>query len=158
MTQTCLQFVQWLKDWFYDKSDVDALIPTKTSDLTNDRGFLTSHQSLTPTRVYNCTSFNSTYIDTNATNQLMLYKLGDSLYFLRYFLTTKSLTYSTTDYNINSDSIDSDYRPPGDRTFYISTSKETNARIVVKTTGKVTISASSNNQIIATAGTLIYWW
>lgn len=133
-------------------------IPTATSQLTNDRGFLTSHQSLTPTRVYNCTSWNSTYIDTNASNQLMLYKLGDNLYFLRYFLTTKSLTYATTDYNINSDSIDSDYRPPGDRTFYISTSKEINAKIVIKTTGKVTISASSNNQIVTTAGTLTYWW
>ena len=157
MTQTCLQFVQWLKDWFYDKLDVDGLIPTKTSDLTNDSGFLTSHQSLTPTRVYNCTSFNSSYIDTSSTNQLMLYKLGD-LYFLRYFLSTKSLTYSTTDYNINSDSIDSDYRPAGDRTFYVGTNIAENARIIVKSTGKVTISATANNKTIYTAGTAIYWW
>ena len=133
-------------------------IPTTTSQLTNNSGFLTSHQSLTPTRVYNCTSWNSTYIDTSATNKLMLYKLGDSLYFLRYFLTTKTLTYSTTDYNINSDSINNDYRPAGDRTFYVATNKEANAKMTVKSTGKITISASSNNQVISTAGTVVYWW
>lgn len=116
-----------------------------------------THQSLTPTRVYNCTSFNSTYIDTSSTNNLSLYKLGD-LYFLRYFISTKNLVYSTTDYNINSDTIPSDYRPPGDRTFYISTNINVNGRIVIKSNGRVTISASANNQTIYTAGTLTYWW
>ena len=88
----------------------------------------------------------------------MLYKLGDSLYFLRYFIATKNLVYSTTEYNINSDSIPSDYRPPGDRTFYVGTNIAENARIIVKSTGKVTISATSNNKTIYTAGTLTYWW
>ena len=141
----------------YITAEAKPTIPTKTSDLTNDSGFLTSHQSLTPTRVYNCSSFNSSYINTSATNNLSLYKLGD-LYFLRYLISTKTLTYASTDYNINSDSIPSDYRPANDKTFYIAKSKGVNGRIIVKSNGKVTIGASSDSQIIYVAGTLIWGW
>lgn len=131
-------------------------IPTTTSQLTNDSGFLTSHQSLTPTRVYNCTSWTS-YINTSASNLLSLYKLGD-MYLLRYFVTTNTLTYSTTDYNMNDDTIGSNYRPSGDRTFHVSTSSSHNAKITITTNGKIKISTDANSTAVSLAGSVMYWW
>ena len=139
MTQTCLQFVQWLKDWFYDKSDVDNLF-----------------NGMKPTEVYSCSSWTS-YINTSASNLLKLYKMGD-MYFLRYFITTNSLTYSTTDYNMNDDYIGSDYRPIGDRTFHVSTSSSHNAKIIITNGGKIKISTDTNSTAISLSGTLMYWW
>lgn len=147
MTQTYLEIVNWLKSWFYDKSDVNGLIPTKISDLTND---------LSPVEVYSCSSWTS-YINTSASNLLRLYKLGD-MYLLRYFITTNTLTYSTTDYNMNDDYIDSSYRPSGDRTFHVSTSSSHNAKIIITSGGKIKISTDTNSTSISLAGTLVYWW
>lgn len=147
MTQTCLPFVTWLKSWFYDKSDVDNLIPTKISDLTND---------LSPVEVYSCSSWTS-YINTSASNLLRLYKLGN-IYLLRYFITTNSLTYSTTDYNVNDDTIGSSYRPSSDRTFHVSTSSSHNAKITITSGGRVKISTDTNSTAISLAGSVIYWW
>ena len=111
---------------------------------------------LTPESVYTCSSFTS-YIDSGASNVLRLYKLG-SIYLLRYFISTNSLTYSTTDYNINNDQIGSDYRPAGNRTFHVATSSNHNAKITITTAGKVTISTDTNGTAVSLAGTVLYWW
>lgn len=139
MTQIYLQFVQWLKDWFYDKNDVDNLF-----------------NGMKPTEVYSCSSWTS-YINTSASNLLRLYKMGD-MYFLRYFITTNTLTYSTTDYNINDDTISSDYRPASDRTFHVATSSNHNAKIIITSGGRVKISTDTNSIAISLSGTLMYWW
>jgi len=139
----------------------DATIPTKTSDLTNDgdgvNPFVTSVPSLTPSLVYECTSFTSYIKSSGATNRLMLYKLDD-LYFLRYFITTNTLTSKETEYNMNDDQIASDYRPVGDRTFHVATSSNHNAKIIITTNGKIKISTDTDSTAISLAGTCTYWW
>ena len=136
-------------------------IPSKTSDLTNDgdgtNAFLTSHQSLEPVEVYNCTSWNTTYTDSTATRRLTLYKLGP-IYLLRYFMTTKTLTYASTSYNMNNDTIPSDYRPNGDRTFNIATSSAHTAKLTITSGGKIQISADTNSLAISFSGTVVWWW
>lgn len=112
--------------------------------------------SLSPTRVYNCSTFSS-YINTSASNVLSLYQLG-SLYLLRYFISTNSLTYATTEYNMNSDTIPSSYRPASDRTFHVATSSSHNAKIIITSDGKVKISTDTNSTAISLSGTVIYWW
>ena len=139
----------------------DITIPTKTSDLTNDgdgvNPFVTSVPSLTPTLVYNCESFTSYIKSSEATNRLSLYQLGD-LYLLRYFITTNTLTYKETEYNMNDDQIGSDYRPVGDRTFHVATSSNHNAKIIITANGKIKISTDTDSTAISLAGTCIYWW
>ncbi len=140
---------------------IKNLIPSKTSDLTNDgdgtNAFLTSHQSLAPTKVYECSSFNSTYTDSTASRSLILYKLGP-IYLLRYFMTTKTLTYASTSYNMNSDTIPSDYRPASDRTFNIATSSAHTAKLTITSGGKIQISADTNSLAISFSGTVVWWW
>jgi len=114
--------------------------------------------TLTPTQVYTCNSFNTTYINTTgATNLLSLYKLG-SLYLLRYFITTKTLTNHETEYLMNNDEIASQYRPGSDVTFHVATSSNHNAKIRINTNGQIRISTDTDNTAISLAGTCIYWW
>lgn len=110
-----------------------------------------------PELVYRCSSFNSTYINTSATNRLELYKLG-TIYFLRYFITTNTLTSASTDYLMNNDSISSEYRPSSNITFHISTSSSHNAKLTINTSGQVRISADADSVAISFAGSQTYWW
>lgn len=152
-------------DYEYEHPNIkqcDDAIPTKTSDLVNDgdgtNPFVTSVPSLTPVQVYNCTDFNSTYINTSgATNLLSLYKL-DSIYLLRYFITTKSLPNHETEYLMNNDEIASQYRPSSDVTFHVATSSNHNAKIRINTNGQIRISTDTDNTAISLAGTAVYWW
>lgn len=174
MNQVALEIknlITWLKQWFYDKNEVDNLIQgggitidtaldsTSTNPVENQAiaTALSSKVDASPTRVYNCGEFNSTYINTSASNTLSLYKFGD-LYLLRYFITTNTLTYASTEYNMNEDSISSDYRPVGDRTFHVATSSNHNAKIVITSTGKIKISTDTNSTAISLSGTVLYWW
>ena len=113
--------------------------------------------SFEPELVYRCSSFNSTYINTSATNRVELYKLG-TIYFLRYFITTNTLTSASTDYLINNDSIPSEYRPSSNITFHISTSSNHNAKLTINTSGQVRISADADSVAISFAGSQTYWW
>lgn len=113
--------------------------------------------TLDPELVYTCSSFNSTYINTSATNRLMLYKLG-CIYFIRYFITTNTLTSASTDYLINNDSISSEYRPSSNITFHIPTSSNHNAKLTINTSGQVRISADDDSVAISFAGSQTYWW
>ena len=146
-----------LQNIFQDKLASGTNIKTINNNSLLGSGNLTiTGTSLVPDLVYTCSSFSS-YIDSGATNNLQLYKLGN-IYLLRYFISTNSLTYSTTDYNINDDQIGSDYRPVGNRTFHVATSSNHNAKITITTAGKVTISTDANSTAISLAGTVIYWW
>ena len=113
--------------------------------------------SIEPELVYSCSSFNSTYINTSGTNLLQLYKLG-SIYFLRYFLSTRTLTSASTDYLINNDTISSDYRPSSNVTFHVSTSSNHNAKLTITTSGQVRISADADSTAVSLAGSVTYWW
>ena len=176
MNQVALEIknlITWLKQWFYDKNEVDNLIqgggitidtaldntstnPVQNKAIANELANKLD-KNLIPSEVYTCSSFNSTYINTSATNRLMLYKLG-SIYFIRYFITTKTLTYASQNYNINDDQISSEYRPSGDITFHIPTSSDHNAKLTIGSNGKVRISADADSTSISFAGTNMYWW
>lgn len=146
-TKEAVEGEVYSKSEVYNKSEIDDIV----DDIDTNYALKTDVPSANI--VYNCNSWNNTYVDSGASRKLTIYQYGE-LYMLQYFITTNTLTYSDRNYNMNDDTIPSEYRPSSNLTFHISTSSSHNAKITITSGGKIQISTDTDSTSISFAGTV----